>query len=323
MTPTRAIAVAAGIVAGLAALACRANDADRAATARESSAGEVALAIPAPQGLDWKAVETAIGRPGVTQPGEVYRFNFPRGDMRVTAAGVEIRPALALGGWVAMKATTGGVVAMGDLVLAEDELAVVISRLQQGGVEQTAVHHHVLRESPRVMYVHIHAHGDPIKIGGSIRAAVALTKAPAPQPAPAPSTEPLGIDTAQIARTLGHSGRVNGGVFQFSIPRAETIRDGSFEIPPSMGLGTAINFQPTGGGKAAITGDFVMVAGEVNAVIRALRENGIEITSLHNHLLTEEPRLFFMHFWANDDAVKLARGLRAALDRTNSSRGTQ
>ena len=308
------ISFAAGV------LGCSGGKADSEAPALQLATGSTSDSA-AQQAVDWKAVETAIGRSGVTQPGDVYRFNFPRGDMRVTAAGVQIKPTLALGGWVAMKATRGGVVAMGDLVLAEDEIAPVMSRLQQGGVEQTALHHHVLHESPRVLYMHIHGHGDPVKIGETIRAAVALTKAPPPPPAAA-STEPLGLDTAQIAQALGHSGRVNGGVYQVSVPRAETIRQGDFEVPPSMGLGTAINFQPTGGGKAAITGDFVMVASEVNGVIRALRDNGVEITSLHNHLLTEEPRLFFMHFWANDDAVKLARGLRAALDLTNSRRAT-
>jgi hypothetical protein len=217
-----------------------------------------------------------------------------------------------------MKSAPGGVVAMGDLVLTESEVGAVVSRLQEGGVEQTALHHHVLHETPRVVYLHIHGHGDPVKLGETIRAAVALTGAPAPQPAAPPSSDPLGIDTAQIAHVLGHGGRVTGGVYQVSVPRAEAIRDGDFEIPPSMGLATALNFQPTGGGKAAITGDFVMVASEVNAVIRALRENGIEVTSLHNHLLTETPRLLFMHFWANNDAVTLARGLRAALDKTNS-----
>lgn len=311
--------ILAAVVAA-AGLACGARDADREAAAQVPSAATPTDTTP--QQIDWTAVESAIGRPGVSQPSGVYRFNFPRGDMRVTAAGVQIKPAFALGGWVAMKATPGGVVAMGDLVLTEDEVAPVISRLQQGGVEQTAIHHHVIRESPRVMYTHIHAHGDAVKIAETIRAAVALTKAPPPQPAPAPSTASLGIDSAAVAQALGHSGSVNSGIYQVSVPRAESIRDGTFEIPPSMGLGTAINFQPTGGGKAAITGDFVMVASEVNAVIRALRENGIEITSLHNHLLTEEPRLFFMHFWANDDAVKLAQGLRAALDKTNSRRGT-
>ena len=273
--------------------------------------------------IDWKAVETAMGRSGAEQPGGVYRFSLPRGDMQVTAAGVRVRPALALGSWVAFKAHGNAAMAMGDLVLAEDELNPVLSRLQQGGVEQTAIHHHITRESPRVLYVHIHAHGDAVKIAETVRQAVALTKTPPPAPPAAASAEPFGIDTAQVARTLGHSGRVNGGVYQVNVPRAETIREGDFDVPPSMGLGTAMNFQPTGGGKAAITGDFVMIASEVNPVIRALRESGIEVTSLHNHLLTDEPRLFFMHFWANDDALKLARGLRAALDKTNSRRGAQ
>ena len=274
------------------------------------------------QRIDWKAVEAAIGRTGVTQPSDVYRFNFPRSDLNVTAAGVDIKPAFALGGWIAMKAAPGGgVVAMGDLVLAEDELSPVISRLQAGGIEQTAIHHHIVRETPRLLYVHVHGHGDPAKLAESIRAAIALTKAPPPSPPAAPSGT-LAIDTANVAKALGYDGRVNGGVYQVSVPRAESIRDGNFEIPPSMGLATAINFQPTGGGKAAITGDFVLLGSEVNSVIRVLRENGIDVTSLHNHLLSEQPRLFFMHFWANDDAVKLARGLRAALEKTNSRKPT-
>lgn len=272
------------------------------------------------QAVDWKAVETAMGRPPVTQPGDVYRFNFPRGDMHVAAGGVQIKPALALGGWVAMKAASGGAMAMGDLVLAENELSPVISKLQAGGVEQTAIHHHLIRESPRVFYVHVHAHGDPVKIAKTIHDAMILTSAPPPAPAPAPAQNDVGFSTASIDAILGYSGKVNGGVYQVSVPRAETIKDGDFEVPPSMGLGTAINFQPTGGGKAAITGDFVMLGSEVNAVIRALRDGGIEVTSLHNHLLNEQPRLFFMHFWANDTAVALARTLRAALDKTNSKK---
>jgi uncharacterized protein DUF1259 len=285
-----------------------------------TGAGVGLVAMPASaQQVDWKAVEAAMGRPSVPQPGDVYRFNFPRGDMQVTAAGVQIKPAFALGGWIAMKAAHEGAVAVGDLVLAENELNPVISRLQAGGIEQTAIHHHLLHESPRVYYTHVHGHGDPVKLAETIRAAMALTKAPPPAPAAAPAGA-LGLDTAAVARALGYAGRVNGGVYQVSVPRTETIRVGDLEVPPSMGLGTAINFQPTGDGKAAITGDFVMVASEVNGVIRALRDAGIEVTSLHSHMLTEEPRLFFMHFWANDDAAKLARGLRSALDKTNSKR---
>jgi hypothetical protein len=274
-------------------------------------------------GADWKAVEQAMGRPGAPQPGDVYRFSMPRGDLKVTAKGVEIKPALALGSWAAFKMMGNQAMIMGDIVMTEDEVNPVISRLQQGGIEQTALHHHILYESPRVLYLHIGGHGNPVKLAETISAALKLTKTPAPAPnsgSPAPSQD-LGIDTKQLEQILGYSGKVNGDVFQVSAPRAEKITEAGMEVPPAMGLATAINFQTTGGGRAAITGDFVMTAGEVNPVIRALRENGIEVTSLHNHMLNDEPRLFFMHFWANDDAVKLARGLRAALDKTNSAKG--
>ena len=273
-------------------------------------------------GIDWRKVEQAMGRTGVPQPGGVYRFSMPRSDLAVTVQGVRLLPAFALGSWIAFKATGDGALAMGDLVLLETEIAPVMSSLQEAGIEQTAVHHHVLYETPRVVYMHVHGHGDPIRIAEGIRRTLALTGTPAPSSS-SNSTAAFDIDTARIATALGHTGRVNGSVYQVTVPRAETIRDAGVEIPPSMGLGTVMNFQSTGGGRAAITGDFVMTATEVNRVIRALRQNGIEVTSLHNHLLNDEPRLFFMHFWANDDAVKLARGLRAALNATNSQQGSR
>ena len=273
---------------------------------------------PVADSINWKTVDSLVGRPSVTQPGDVHRFNFPRSDLKVTAAGVAIKPAFALGGWVAMKAVTGGVVAMGDLVLTEDEITPVIKRLQQGGVEQTAIHHHLLRESPRVYYMHVHAQGDPLKIAPTLRDAIALTKAPAASAAAPAAT--IDLDTTAVAKALGYTGRVNGGVYQVSVPRADPITEHGMQIPPSMGLATAINFQPTGSGKAAITGDFVLTADEVNPVIRALTSRGIEAVSIHSHLLEESPRLFFMHFWANDDASNLAAGLRAALDATKSQK---
>src|SRR2546423_2463221 len=210
---------------------------------------------------------------------------------------------------------------MGDLVLTEDEVTTVRTKLQQGGVEQTALHNHVLGESPRVMYMHIGAMGDAVKIAEAIHAALILSKTPLTAPTAAPTAsapiQDLGFDTKQVDQIMGQSGKVNGGVYQFSIPRTEEIREAGAVIPPSMGVAQAINFQPTGGGKAAITGDFVLIASEVNPVIRALRDNSIEVTAVHSHMLTESPRLFFMHFLANDDAQKLARGLRSALDRVN------
>jgi len=257
------------------------------------------------------------------QPGDVLRFGFPRGDLQVSVDGVAIKPALALGSWAAFKRTGASeAIVMGDLVLTEDEVSPVMLALQQGGVEQTAVHNHVLHESPRVMYMHIMGHGDPARLAQTIRAALGASKTPIPQgPAPAPAAAAaVDLDTVAVAQALGFTGKVNGGVYQVSAPRAERITAHGTEVPPSMGTATAINFQPTGGGRAAITGDFVMTAAEVNRVIRALREHGIQVTALHSHMLDETPRLFFMHFWANDDAVTLARGLRAALDQTNVRR---
>jgi hypothetical protein len=274
-------------------------------------------------GGDWKSVEAALGKAGSMQPGDVYKVILPRSDLKVTVGAIELKPALALGSWLAFKKSGDMTLVMGDLVLTEDEITPVLTKLQEGGVETTAIHNHVLRESPRVMYMHIHGMGDGAKLAKSIHDALALSKTPFTAPAPATPPADIGIDTKQVDQIMGQSGKANGIVYQYSIARADDVSDSSmngFVIPPAMGLAQAINFQPTGGGKAAITGDFVLTAGEVNPVIKALRDNGIEVTALHSHMLTDSPHLFFMHFWANDDAQKLARGLRAALDKVNVKR---
>jgi hypothetical protein len=264
----------------------------------------------------WKAVDAALERAGQPQPGGVQKYSFPRADLTVKVGDVTLKPALALGSWVAFKRAGREAVAMGDLVLTEREVMPVLSKLQELGVEQTALHNHVLGELPRIMYLHIEGHGDPTKVAKAVRAALALTGTPSPKPA-TPDTGAFALDTVQVAHALGYQGKVNGGVYQVSVPRAETIHAHGIEVPPSMGLATAINFQPTEPGKAAITGDFVMTAKEVNPVIRELRAAGIAVTALHSHMLGEEPRLFFLHFWAHDDAVKLAQSLRTALRRMN------
>lgn len=270
---------------------------------------------------DWKQVEEAMGRSGQTQPGDVIKFGMPRKDLHVALDGVDIKPGLALGSWAAFKRDGVGAMVMGDLVLTEDEVEPVMMRLQEGGIHESAVHNHLIGESPRVMYMHIASHGDPVQMAKAIHDAVALTRTPGPDPSPAPpATTELGFDQKQVEQIIGHAGKVNGGVLQIGVPRSETITDSGMTVLPSMGVATALNFQPTGNGKAAITGDFVLLGSEVNPVIKALRQNGIAVTALHTHMLMEEPRLFFMHFWANDDAVKLAKGLRAALDNTNSAK---
>src|ERR1700676_343424 len=275
---------------------------------------------------NWKQVETAIGRTGQMQPGEVLKFGMPRKDLHVKLDGVEIKAGLALGSWVAFKQdSAGAAMVMGDLVLTEDEVEPVMMKLQEGGIQESAVHNHLIGESPHVMYMHIASHGDAVQMAKAIHDALALTKTPGADAVPAAqsASQPvaeLGFDEKQVEQILGHAGKVNGGVLQIAVPRAEAITDSGMAVPPSMGVATALNFQPTGGGKAAITGDFVLLGSEVNPVIKALRQNGIQVTAVHSHMLQEEPRLFFVHFWANDDAVKLAKGLRAALDHTNSAK---
>jgi hypothetical protein len=267
---------------------------------------------------DWKAVEQALGRSGQQQADGAYKFGLPRGDLNVTVDGVQSKPALALGSWLAFSGPGQGAMMMGDLVLAEDEVSPVMMALEQNGIQVTALHNHVLHESPRVMYMHISGHGDAVKLAATMKSVIAVTKTPAPaQPA---ANAALDLDTAAIDQILGNKGKVNGGVYQVGVPRAEKVSEGGMQIPGSMGLATALNFQPTGEGKAAITGDFVLLGSEVNPVIKTLRQNGIQVTALHSHMLDEEPRLFFMHFWANDNVTKLAKGLRAALDQTNSKK---
>jgi len=268
---------------------------------------------------DWKQVQDAMGRPGQVQ-GDVIRFAMPRKDLHVALDGVDIKPGLALGSWAAFKRDSSGAMVMGDLVLTEDEVEPVMMKLQEDGIHESAVHNHLMGESPHVMYMHIASHGDPVRMAKSIHDALALTKTPGPDATPPPQPAPLGFDQKQVEQILGHTGKINGGVLQIGVPRSETIMDSGMAVPPSMGVATALNFQPTGNGKAAITGDFVLLGSEVNPVIKTLRQNGIAVTALHSHMLTEEPRLFFMHFWANDDAVKLAKGLRAALENTNSAK---
>lgn len=281
----------------------------------------LSLATPAFAAPDWPKVDQAMGRPGAAQPDGVHRYSFPRSDLQVTLDGVSVKPALALGSWAAFQPMGDEAMVMGDLVLTHEEVNPVMTRLLAQGFTITALHNHLLRSAPATMYMHIGAHGDPVKLAQGLHDALALSHTPLGAPAPAPAMPPaLGLDTAALDRLMGAKGKINGGVYQFSFARAEKLMAEGMPAPATMGTATAINFQPTGEGKAAITGDFVMIAKEVDPVIRALRGGGIEITALHNHMTDDEPRLFFMHFWANQDAQALAKTLRSALDRMNNQR---
>ena len=274
--------------------------------------------LPAAAAPNWSDVDRALGQPGQEQAGGVHRYSFPRSDLKVQLDGVRIKPALALGSWAAFLPMGDQAMVMGDLVLTHEEVNPVLSRLLAGGLSITALHNHLLRSSPGTMYMHVAGRGDAVTLAKALRTALAVTKTPATAAAsPRSPTAPLGFDGVAVEREMKAAGKRNGGVLQFSFARGEQVNEQGMEIPAAMGLGTAINFQGKAGGKAAITGDFVLTAKEVDPVLRALRGGGVEVTALHNHMLDDQPRLFFMHFWAHADAISLARTLRAALNRMN------
>jgi hypothetical protein len=276
------------------------------------------------QDMDWQKVNDTLGRkPAIS--GDVHRYGFPRSDLSVTLDGVTIKPGLALGGWVAFKPMHGEAMVMGDLVLLESEVNPVMLKMIEGDLDITAVHNHLLRASPATFYMHIGGHGDPAKMAAVIRDALAASKTPLSMSASTTAAAPppaIDLDTAQLDKIMQVKGKANGGIYQYNVPRRDTVSmDGMAMTPPApLGVAIGINFQPTGSGKAAITGDFVLTNDEVNPVIKALRANGIDVTAVHSHMLDEQPRLFFLHFWAVDDATKLAKGLRAALDKTASAK---
>lgn len=271
------------------------------------------------QDIDWQKVDATLGRkPAIS--GDVHRYGFPRSDLKVTLDGVSIAPALALGGWVALKPAHDGVMAMGDLVLLETEINPVMSKLIDGGLEVTAIHNHLLRATPATFYLHVGGHGDPVKMASTIHDALAESKTPLATSTATTAASPLDLNMAKIDQIIGAKGHANAGVYQIGVARRDDITMDGMAVAPAgpMGVATGINFQPTGGDKAAITGDFVLTGDEINPVVKALRSNGIEVTAIHSHMLGEQPRLFFLHFWANDDAIKLAQGLRSAINKTAS-----
>src|SRR5215510_13856420 len=271
---------------------------------------------------DWKTVEAALGKPGQLQAGGVFRVGMPRTDLTVTVKGVPVRAGFALGSYAAFKPVGDHAMVMGDLVLLDQEVAAVMSGLFASGLEVTAVHNHLNEMTPHVMYMHYEGHGDAVQLAKGLRQALSASGTPLGGAGSASSPPTAGgLDTRQIEQALGRSGRtVAEGVFQVTVARAEAISEMGIELLPAMGVTTVMNFQPIPDGKSAITGDFVLLDKEVNPVARALRQHGIDVTAIHNHGLMDSPRLFYMHFWGHDDAVKLAQGLKAALAQTNSAK---
>lgn len=268
-----------------------------------------AMAAPAAE-----APGPIFGQPSKALPGDVRKYSWPRRDLRVTIGTTKIAPALALGSWAAFHGSAAQTMAMGDLALLETEVNPVIRELQSGGFEILAVHNHLLGETPRVVYVHFMGHGEEAMLARTLSGALEKTRTPRESAVSAnPSADETKVlDAFQAA--LGRKGSMAGTVLQVGVPRADPITDGGMEIPASMGMAESINVQ-TSGSQVATTGDFVLVADEVNPVIRELESHGIDVTALHSHMLRESPRLFFLHFWATGPAEKVGEGLKAALSK--------
>ena len=267
---------------------------------------------------DWKSVTDTLGRTGkLGDNNTAYRVALTRNDLQVTSYGVAIKPGLSFGGYAVFVRYDNTTLLMGDLVIAEPEVPKVIDALQSHGIAQTGLHKHLLEQTPPVWWMHIHGMGDATQLAQGLRAGLDATSIGPPTPPPA-QQPPVDIDVAGAQAALGRKGTQDGGLLKFSIPRKDTIVEDGRVLPAlSLNLTTGINFQPVGGGRAAINGDFILVEPEIQKVIQTLRRGNIQIVELHNHGLTEQPRLFYMHFWAVDDAVALAKALRPALDATN------
>lgn len=268
------------------------------------------------QGVTTATIDQALGRSG-QKMGDVYRVGFPRTDLHVSVNGLAIKPGLALGSWAAFLGSDDNAMVMGDLVLLEEELNPVMAQLRSSGFEITAVHNHLMEETPKVLYLHYMGHGPAAELAASLRAALAASKTPLEKPAaaaeePAPPSWVKGVEDA-----VGRKGTFKGGVLSFGVPRSDTVTMGGTAIPSAAGVGEVINFQAADSGNIATTGDFVLTADEVNPVISELQEHHIFVTALHSHMLTEQPRLFFMHFWCVGSPESVGAGIKAALSRVS------
>ncbi|MBI2884235.1 MAG: DUF1259 domain-containing protein [Candidatus Methylomirabilis oxyfera] len=276
-------------------------------------AGALAGAETHRPGLDRDGIAKAFGKKGETIDG-TYKVSFPRSDLHVKVGKIPIKPGFALTNWAGFIKSGDSAITYGDLVLLESETNPVISKLMEYGIQTVALHNHLIYETPRIFYVHFMGHGNEVDMARGLKEALVITGTPL-KSSPA-STETKPDMAKQIEEVLGYQGTMKDGVLHVNVPRKDVhVNRKGAEIPGNMGMNIPLNFQ-IAGDKAAINGDFMLLAGEVSPVIKVLRENRIEVASLHNHMLDEEPRLFFMHFWAYGDASTLAKGLKAALDQT-------
>jgi len=264
--------------------------------------------------VDSTGLNNVFGKKGSVQ-GMVYKVTYPRSDLKVKVNEFSVAPGLALTSWIGILSMGNESMMMGDLVLLDTEEAAVVAKLIATGLSITAIHNHLTNEKPAIKYIHFSGSGNPLQLAGSIKSVLAITGTPLT--APVSQSQIAVPDWSKVEAILGKSGKHNGILLQYSFARKEKLLDAGMEMPPAIGMATGINLQ-IDGNMAATTGDFVLLADEVNPVVKILTENGIVVTAIHNHMLFDDPRLFMMHFWGLGDPEKLATGLKAALAKTNS-----
>src|SRR6476619_5625320 len=263
--------------------------------------------VPAP----YKEVLTFLGKSGDFKD-NVLKVNIPRNDVTVTIASVATPTPFGFGGWIAMTKGTGMEVMMGDLVLLQDEVNPVMSALLENGLEVTALHNHFFWDEPRIFYMHVHGHGAPMDLAKKVKPALDLIGVSAPAP-PAPPAASPGLDDAGLAQIAGHPGERTGAVYKITVGRDDLkITEMGAVINARMGLNTWAAFGGTDS-DAAIAGDVAMLANEVTAVLKALRQNGLQVVAIHHHMTGTQPTIFFLHYWGKEPADKLAAAFKAAL----------
>ena len=264
------------------------------------------------QGVTTATIDQALGRSGQTTGG-VYKVGFPRTDLHVSVNGLAIKPGLALGSSAAYLGNDDNAMVMRDLVLLEEELNPVMAKLRSSGFEMTAVHNHLTDETPKVLYLHYMGHGPAAQLAASLRAALADSKTALDKPAAASQEPAPPAWVNSVEDGGGRKGTFKGGVLSFGVPRSDTVTMAGMTSAPAAGAGEAIDFQAADSGNVATTGDFVLTADEVNPVLTELQDHHILVTALHSHMVTEQPRLFFMHFWCVGSSESVGAGIRAAL----------
>jgi hypothetical protein len=263
---------------------------------------------------EYQQVLKIVGKSG-DYKSNVLKVNVPRNDIHVTIDNLAVPTPFGFGGWFAMTKGDGGEdVMMGDLVLLQEEVNPVMSALLDNGLEVTALHNHFFWENPRVYYMHIHGHGKAAALAEHIQPALALIGKGQPPPAPATNPAKTSLDTAKLAKIVGHDGELNGAVYKITVGRDDIkLKEMGATINSRMGLNTWAAFYGSDD-DAAIAGDVAMLEGEVTPTLKALRAHGLDVVAIHHHMIGTQPTVIFLHYWGRGKAEQLATGFKAALD---------